>query len=104
MDKLVGILERIVFENAETGYTIARLTSRDYPTELITVVGNLAAASAGESLALSGEWVNNPQYGRQFKIEGYETVLPATVVGLRKYLGFGDDQRGRTGDGDSNRQ
>ena len=89
MDKLVGILERIVFENPETGYTIARLTSRDYPTELITVVGNLAAASAGESLALSGEWVNNPQYGRQFKIEGYETVLPATVVGLRKYLGSG---------------
>ena len=89
MDKLVGILERIVFENTETGYTIARLTSRDYPTELITVVGNLAAASAGESLALSGEWVDNPQYGRQFKIEGYETVLPATVVGLRKYLGSG---------------
>ena len=89
MDKLVGILERIVFENAETGYTIARLTSRDYPGELITVVGNLATASAGESLALSGEWVNNPQYGRQFKIEGYETVLPATVVGLRKYLGSG---------------
>lgn len=89
MEKLVGILERIVFENQETGYTIARLTSRDYPGELITVVGNLAAASAGESLALSGEWVNNPQYGRQFKIEGYETVLPATVVGLRKYLGSG---------------
>ena len=89
MEKLVGILERIVFENTETGYTIARLTSRDYPTELITVVGNLAAASAGESLALSGEWVDNPQYGRQFKIEGYETVLPATVVGLRKYLGSG---------------
>ena len=89
MEKLVGILERIVFENTETGYTIARLTSRDYPTELITVVGNLAAASAGESLALSGEWIDNPQYGRQFKIEGYETVLPATVVGLRKYLGSG---------------
>ena len=89
MEKLVGILERIVFENVETGYTIARLTSRDYPTELITVVGNLATANAGESLALSGEWVNNPQYGRQFKIEGYETVLPATVVGLRKYLGSG---------------
>ena len=89
MEKLVGILERIVFENAENGYTIARLTSRDYPGELITVVGNLAAASAGESLALRGEWVNNPQYGRQFKIEGYETVLPATVVGLRKYLGSG---------------
>ncbi len=89
MEKLVGILERIVYENSETGYTIARLASRDYPNELITVLGDLATASAGESLALSGEWVNNPQYGRQFKIEGYETVLPATVVGLRKYLGSG---------------
>ena len=89
MDTLTGILERIVFENSETGYTIARFTSRDYSTELITVVGNLMSASAGENLALKGSWVNNPQYGRQFKIEAYETVLPATIVGLRKYLGSG---------------
>ncbi|MCZ6681211.1 MAG: ATP-dependent RecD-like DNA helicase [Candidatus Poribacteria bacterium] len=89
METLTGILERIVFENPETGYTIGRLTSRDYPTELITVVGNFASANAGESLALKGWWVNNPQYGQQFKIETYETVLPATIVGLRKYLGSG---------------
>ena len=89
METLTGILERIVFENPETGYTIARLTSRDYPNELITVVGDLVSANAGESLALKGWWVNNPQYGRQFKIERYETVLPATIVGLRKYLGSG---------------
>jgi len=89
METLKGILERIVFENLETGYTIARLTSREYPNELITVVGNLVSANAGESLLLKGWWVSNPQYGRQFKIESYETVLPATIVGLRKYLGSG---------------
>ena len=89
METLQGILERIVFENPETGYTIGRFTSRDYPSELITVVGNLASANAGESMLLKGMWVNNPQYGRQFQIEGYETVMPATIVGLRKYLGSG---------------
>lgn len=89
MKSLQGILERIVFENAETGYTIGRLSSREYPNELITVVGNLASANPGESVLLKGIWTNNPKYGKQFQIEGYETVLPATVVGLKKYLGSG---------------
>ena len=89
MEALQGILERIVFENTETGYTIGRLSSREYPNELITVVGNLASANAGESVLLKGIWTNNPKYGKQFQIEGYETVLPATVVGIRKYLGSG---------------
>ena len=89
METLNGILERIVFENTETGYTIARLSSREYPGELITVVGNVASMNAGESLLLKGWWGNNPKYGRQFEIDSYETVLPATIVGLRKYLGSG---------------
>ena len=89
METLNGILERIVFENTETGYTIARLSSREYPGELITVVGNVASMNAGESLLLKGWWGNNPKYGRQFQIDSYETVLPATIVGLRKYLGSG---------------
>ena len=89
METLKGILERIVFENTETGYTIAKLSSREYPGESITVVGSVASANAGESLLLKGWWGNNPKYGRQFQIDSYETVLPATIVGLRKYLGSG---------------
>ncbi len=88
MDTLQGILERIVYESHDTGYTVGRLSARDH-AELITVVGNLAAINPGESLLLQGEWVDNPKYGRQFQIEKYETVLPANVVGLRKYLGSG---------------
>ena len=89
METLKGTLERIVYENSETGYTIARFTSREYPNELLTAIGNLMSANPGETLLLQGEWVNNPQYGRQFKIEKYETVMPATVVGIKKYLGSG---------------
>ncbi len=89
MEMLNGILERIVYENEENGYVIARFTSPEYGPDLLTVVGNLMSASPGENLLLKGEWVNHPQYGRQFRIEEYETVLPATVVGIRKYLGSG---------------
>ncbi|RKU17994.1 ATP-dependent RecD-like DNA helicase [Candidatus Poribacteria bacterium] len=88
METLQGILERIVYESHDTGYTVGRLSARDH-AELITVVGNLASINPGESLLLRGEWVDNPRYGRQFQIEKYETILPANVVGLRKYLGSG---------------
>ena len=88
METLQGILERIVYENPDTGYTVGRLSARDH-SELITVVGNLASVNPGESLLLQGEWVDNARYGRQFQIEKYETILPANVVGLRKYLGSG---------------
>lgn len=89
MEVLQGTIERIVFENPENGYVIARLDSRASPGELITIVGNLASINPGESVALKGLWINNPKYGRQFKIEQCETVLPSTIVGLRKYLGSG---------------
>ncbi len=88
METLQGILERIVYEHPDTGYTVGRLSARDH-AELITVVGNLASINPGESLLLQGQWVDNAKYGRQFQIEKYETILPANVVGLRKYLGSG---------------
>ena len=88
METLQGILERIVYEHPDTGYTVGRLSARDH-AELITVVGSLASVNPGESLLLQGEWVDNPRYGRQFQIEKSETILPANVVGLRKYLGSG---------------
>ena len=88
MDILKGVIERIVFENEENGFTIARLDSPAY-NEFVTIIGNIASINAGESVLLQGFWVNNPTYGQQFKIEKYETVLPATIVGLRKYLGSG---------------
>ena len=88
MDTLQGILERIVFENPDNGYTVGRFSARGHP-ELVTVVGNLISVNPGESLILQGTWVNTARYGRQFKIERYETILPANIMGLRKYLGSG---------------
>ncbi|KAA6221805.1 ATP-dependent RecD-like DNA helicase [Streptomyces albofaciens JCM 4342] len=83
-----GVLERITYANEETGYTVARLDTGG-SGDLLTVVGSLLGAQPGESLRLEGRWGSHPQYGRQFTVENYTTVLPATIQGIRRYLGSG---------------
>ena len=85
---LDGVLERITFANPETGYTIARVDA-GRGADLITVVGPLLGAQVGESLRLRGRWASHPRYGKQFEVHSYTTVLPATVAGIRRYLGSG---------------
>ena len=85
---LEAVLERLTYVNEETGYTIARVaTGRG--SDLLTVVGALLGAQPGESLRLQGWWSSHPQYGRQFEVVSYTTVLPATIQGIRRYLGSG---------------
>jgi exodeoxyribonuclease V alpha subunit len=85
---LEAVLERITYANQETGYTVARVaTGRS--SDLLTVVGPLLGAQPGESLRLQGRWTSHPQYGRQFQVEAYDTVLPATIQAIRRYLGSG---------------
>ncbi|HHY31741.1 MAG TPA: ATP-dependent RecD-like DNA helicase [Firmicutes bacterium] len=55
----------------------------------VTIVGTFPFISVGETLALEGEWVEHPEYGRQFKVKSYESVVPATQKGIEKYLGSG---------------
>ena len=86
---LEGVLERITFANEETGYTVARVDTGRGSGDLLTVVGALLGAQPGESLRMRGRWGSHPQYGRQFTVENYTTVLPATVAGIQKYLGSG---------------
>jgi exodeoxyribonuclease V alpha subunit len=85
---LEAVLERITYANEETGYTVARVAT-DRSGDLLTVVGPLLGAQPGESLRLQGRWASHPQYGRQFQVEAYDTVLPATIQGIRRYLGSG---------------
>jgi exodeoxyribonuclease V alpha subunit len=85
---LEAVLERITYANEETGYTVARVAT-DRSSDLLTVVGPLLGAQPGESLRLQGRWTSHPQYGRQFQVEAYQTVLPATIQGIRRYLGSG---------------
>lgn len=83
-----AVLERITYVNEETGYTVARVAT-DRGPDLLTVVGALLGAQPGESLRLRGRWSSHPKYGRQFEVDSYTTVLPATLQGIQRYLGSG---------------
>ncbi len=85
---LEAVLERITYANEDTGYTVARVdTGRG--GDLVTVVGALLGAQPGESIRMRGRWGSHPQYGKQFHVDDYTTVLPATIQGIRRYLGSG---------------
>ncbi|MFD5399194.1 ATP-dependent RecD-like DNA helicase [Streptomyces sp. NPDC127097] len=84
-----GVLERITYANEENGYTVARVDTGRGSGDLLTVVGALLGAQPGESLRMEGRWGSHPQYGKQFTVENYTTVLPATIQGIRRYLGSG---------------
>ena len=80
-------VERITFQSADTGYTVARgaLPSGG----LVTVVGDLAGVVPGESLEIDGSWQVHASHGPQFHVTSFRSILPATVEGLRRFLGSG---------------
>jgi exodeoxyribonuclease V alpha subunit len=85
---LRGTLERVVFHNEDSGWTVLRLKlqSRADP---ITVVGFMASPGPGAALNVSGVWVNDPRWGRQFRMDSFETLLPDSAEGILHYLGSG---------------
>ena len=88
LTELSGQIERITYTDDETGFTIARVKVHGQK-DLVTVVGHLISAAPGEILNMRGEWVNHPKFGEQFKVVESRTRVPATVYGIRKYLGSG---------------
>ncbi|MDB6170284.1 MAG: helicase, RecD/TraA family [Verrucomicrobia bacterium] len=90
---LTGVLERIIFFNEENHYTIAEFRPDASDTKdaaaKVTIVGALPGVECGETLHLDGEWTHHAQHGAQFKIAGFKSELPASVYGIRKYLGSG---------------
>jgi exodeoxyribonuclease V alpha subunit len=95
MDTLTGSVERITYYNPENGYSVVRLRPEQGKTTdasrdgLVTVTGNLPELTPGESLRLQGRWVNHPKHGLQFQTEICEQAVPATIAGIRRYLGSG---------------
>jgi len=86
--EIQGQLERITFRNQENHFTIAKVKVKGQK-DLVTIVGSLFSSSPGEILKLTGCWERHPKFGMQFKFTTYETVTPATLQGIEKYLGSG---------------
>ncbi|MDK2934575.1 MAG: exodeoxyribonuclease alpha subunit [Clostridiales bacterium] len=88
MEYISGVVERVTYTNEENGFSVIKIKSKGF-SDLITVVGNLAAINVGASIKLKGEWKYDSKYGKQFNVYEYQETVPATIAGIEKYLGSG---------------
>ena len=84
--ELKGEVKEIIFQNEINSYTIAVFETE---IEELTVVGYLPFIAIGDSLKLEGKYVTHQEYGRQFKIETFEKIMPETLDSLERYLANG---------------
>jgi len=87
-DTLIGVLERVLFFNQDNHYCVGDFRL-DRDGSMIVIAGHLPSVQCGETLKIKGDWTHHPQYGKQFKIQAFEAQLPASVHGIKKYLGSG---------------
>lgn len=85
---LEGVVQRVVFAAAERAWAVIRiLPSRSRIP--VTAVGPLFGVQPGERLRLNGEWIEDPKFGRQFRVDTYLSLRPNTLHGIQRYLGSG---------------
>jgi len=79
-------IEDITFRNESNGWTVMRVR---IDKDKVSAVGIMPFAGVGERVRLTGEWVEHPDYGKQLKVSGCESIKPSTKSGIEKYLASG---------------
>ena len=85
--EIIGEITSIIYRNEVNSYTIAELETNE---EITTVVGYLPFINVGDSLKLEGKFVEYKDYGRQFKVDTFEKIMPQTTEALKRYLANGN--------------
>lgn len=85
--EITGQIQGIIYRNEINSYTIAEFETEEEST---TVVGYLPFVNEGDTLKLVGKFVEHKEYGRQFKIDTFEKMMPQTIEALERYLANGN--------------
>lgn len=83
---LTGYVEKIVFRNAENGYTVLSLINEEVET---TCVGNFPFIGEGEFIEVTGGYTAHPIYGEQFHVKQFQIKDPEDMVAMERYLASG---------------
>src|SRR5687768_11357739 len=109
LETLDGEIERVNYRDEASGFTVARFTvaaaappgpqhpdlfektapKAKAPPEPVTIIGAMPGVGPGTPLQLRGRWVQDKKWGKQFKVDTYQTRSPATLVGIERFLGSG---------------
>ena len=87
-DSLSGLVERVTFFNEENGWAVLKVKAKGH-RDLVAVIGSLPSVSAGEWVTAEGHWVQDREFGLQFRAEMINSTAPTTKAGIEKYLASG---------------
>lgn len=82
-----GNIYDIIYQNSENGYTVCEIDSAS--DGLFTATGYMPYMREGENVSVTGIWGNHPEYGEQFRVSYYETILPTDEQSILDYLSSG---------------
>ncbi len=83
-----GRVREISFQSEESGYTV--LHCKDLASQkVIVMVGDMPLVKEGERLTFQGKWVNHPRFGKQFRVQSYESIMPTSPEGIESFLASG---------------
>ena len=86
--ELTGEILGIIYQNEINSYTIAEIYANELE-KIETIVGYLPFIAEGDEVKVIGKMVEHKEYGKQFKVEIFEKLMPQTLEALEKYLGNG---------------
>ena len=84
-ERITGVVEKVTFFNESSGFSVLRL-GREGDRESLTVVGYVAAVSAGQHIEAVGYWHTDKTWGIQFKATHLGVIAPDTLEGITRYL------------------
>jgi len=84
--EIKGQITDVIYENEINGYMVAEFQTEEEET---VITGYLPFINNGDSLKLTGKFVTHQEYGRQFKVETFEKIMPETLDALERYLAGG---------------
>lgn len=84
--ELLGQLTEIIYQNEVNSYLIGILENEE---DSITIVGYMPFLVEGDYIKVIGNFVTHREYGKQFKVETFEKIMPKTLDSLEKYLSNG---------------
>lgn len=88
LSDLEGFVERVTYLNPDNGFGIAKLKVEGIDQE-VPILGTFNELYKGEQLTCHGQWIHDPKYGKQFKVESFSKQVPHTPLGIKKYLASG---------------
>lgn len=86
MEQVKGYIDHIIYQNRENGYGVLSFVTDG---EELICVGFFKNVEAGETLEISGNYVEHPVYGHQLKAESFRVVPPDDLVSMERYLSSG---------------